>query len=194
MAICSSLSQCLLQQNNNAHTVTSTAYISSKVASSCRCSCCICWSCCCCCCCCLFPLAWVRMWDFKLVDCANLLLQESNGQTYGRSPVWMRTWVLRLKSSENLLPQPSNVHCNKNKSTWMIWHIKHKKREFYLVGKFYLKSNHVDLPEMVFLLCEPTGVVSTSSFQRKPKSSKKKLQMKLQMHIPKKWTVLWNMQ
>lgn len=25
--------------------------------------------------------AWVKMWDLRLVDCANLLLHESNGQT-----------------------------------------------------------------------------------------------------------------
>ena len=57
------------------------------------------------------PLACVKIWDLRFVDCANLLLQESKGQTYGLSPVWMRTWVRRLKSKENLLPQPSNVHC-----------------------------------------------------------------------------------
>lgn len=55
-------------------------------------------------------LACVRMWDFKLVDCANFLLQPSKGHTYGRSPVWMRTCVRKLKSRENRLPQPSNVH------------------------------------------------------------------------------------
>lgn len=55
-------------------------------------------------------LACVRMWDFRLVDCANFLLQPSKGHTYGRSPVWMRTCVRKLKSSEKRLPQPSNVH------------------------------------------------------------------------------------
>lgn len=54
--------------------------------------------------------ACVRMWDLRLVDWANFLLQPSNGQTYGRSPVWIRTCVRRLKSREKRFPQPSNVH------------------------------------------------------------------------------------
>lgn len=57
-----------------------------------------------------FDLAWVKMCDFKLVDWANRLLQESNGQTYGLSPVWIRTCVRRLKSRLNRFPHPSNVH------------------------------------------------------------------------------------
>ena len=68
------------------------------------------------------PLACVKMCDLRFVDCANLLLQESKGQTYGLSPVWMRTWVRRLKSNENLLPQPSNVHCWE-KAIWCITRI-----------------------------------------------------------------------
>ena len=72
------------------------------------------------------PLACVKMCDLRFVDWANLLLQESKGQTYGLSPVWMRTWVRRLKSNENLLPQPSNVHCWEE----AIW------------CKFY-KNNHI---------------------------------------------------
>lgn len=55
------------------------------------------------------------MWDFRLVDCANFLLQPSKGHTYGRSPVWIRTCVRKLKSRENRLPQPSNVHCQQTK-------------------------------------------------------------------------------
>lgn len=61
------------------------------------------------------PFACVKICDLRFVDWANLLLQESKGQTYGLSPVWIRTWVRRLKSNENLLPQPSNVHCYENK-------------------------------------------------------------------------------
>lgn len=80
-----------------------------------------------------FARACVRMCDFKFVDWANFLLQPSNGQTYGRSPVCILTCVLedkiqfyihfdfelalrsleiylRLKSNEKRLPQPSNVH------------------------------------------------------------------------------------
>ena len=63
-------------------------------------------------------LAWESMWDLRLVDWANRLLQLSNGHTYGRSPVWIRMCVRRLKSKENLLPQPSNVH----------WEWRHKGR------------------------------------------------------------------
>lgn len=62
-----------------------------------------------------FALACVRMWDFRLVDCANFLLQPSKGHTYGRSPVWIRTCVRKLKSRENRLPQPSNVHCRQRR-------------------------------------------------------------------------------
>lgn len=51
------------------------------------------------------------MWDFRLVDWANFLLQPSNGQTYGLSPVWIRTCVRKLKSKEKRFPHPSKVHC-----------------------------------------------------------------------------------
>jgi hypothetical protein len=34
-----------------------------------------------------FCLACESMWDLRFVDCANLLLQPSNGHTYGLSPV-----------------------------------------------------------------------------------------------------------
>lgn len=64
------------------------------------------------------PFACVKICDLRFVDWANLLLQESKGQTYGLSPVWIRTWVRRLKSNENLLPQPSNVHCYENKKKY----------------------------------------------------------------------------
>lgn len=66
-------------------------------------------------------LACVRMWDFRLVDWANFLLQPSKGHTYGRSPVWMRTCVRKLKSSENRLPQPSNVHCRWERLNYYHW-------------------------------------------------------------------------
>lgn len=59
-----------------------------------------------------FALACVSICDLRLVDCANFLLQPSNGHTYGRSPVCIRTCVRKLKSNEKRLPQPSNVHWN----------------------------------------------------------------------------------
>ena len=57
-----------------------------------------------------FALACVSICDLRFVDWANFLLQPSNGQTYGRSPVCILTCVRKLKSRENLFPQPSNVH------------------------------------------------------------------------------------
>ena len=57
-----------------------------------------------------FDFAWVNMCDFKFVDCANRLLHESNGQTYGLSPVCIRTCVRKLKSKLKRLPHPSKVH------------------------------------------------------------------------------------
>ena len=71
-----------------------------------------------------FDFACVRMCDLRFVDCANLLLHESNGQTYGRSPVWIRTCVRRLKSNEKRFPQPSNVHWNKKLKIYLCLDIK----------------------------------------------------------------------
>lgn len=92
-----------------------------------------------------FALACVRMWDFKLVDCANFLLHPSKGQTYGRSPVCILTCVLqyqrygkcvntifkgvdfnrivylKLKSREKRLPHPSKVHWNGFSPVWTNW-------------------------------------------------------------------------
>lgn len=66
-------------------------------------------------------LTWVKICDFRFVDCANFLLQASNGHTKGLSPVWIRTCVRKLKSSEKRFPQPSNVHCQgktRHQPTW----------------------------------------------------------------------------
>lgn len=60
------------------------------------------------------------MCDLRLVLWANFLLQPSNGQTYGLSPVWIRTCVRRLKSRENLLPHPSKVHWKRKNYDFLI--------------------------------------------------------------------------